>query len=108
VAAKPLGWFDAGSLPLLAAYCATLARLRDLHTLLAATPVDARGAAHMEQRIMGLTASAVALATKLRLTVQAAVRRDSAMLAERGPGEEAASDPLLGGKVVALRPAGRD
>jgi hypothetical protein len=103
-----LGWFDAGSLPLLALYCATLARLRTLHVLLAATPPAAKGAGHLEQRVMGLTASAVTLATKLRLTTQGLVRRDSAMLAERGPGEEAASDPLLGGKVVALRPARRD
>jgi hypothetical protein len=108
VAAKPLGWFDAGSLPLLALLCATLARLRTLHVLLAATPVDAKGAGYLEQRIMGLTASAVTLATKLRLTTQGSVRRDAGILSETGPGEEAASDPLLGGKVVALRPAGRD
>jgi phage terminase small subunit len=107
-AAKPADWFDAGNRPLLAAYCATLARLRDLHVALAAMPVDAKGAAFMEQRVQGMAGSAVMLATKLRLTVQAAVRRDAGILAEKGPGEGVADDPLLGGKVVPIGRGRRD
>lgn len=103
VAAKPLGWFDAGSLPLLETYCVTLARLRELHALLAETPPGEKGAAFLEQRIMGLNGSCAMLATKLRLSVQAAVDRRSRMLDEAGEGEKAAADPLLGGKVVRLR-----
>ena len=103
VASKPLGWFDAGSLPLLEAYCATLDRLRALHALLLETPPNEKGAAYLEQRIMGLNGNCATLATKLRLSVQSAVDRKSRMLDESGPGEEAAADPLLGGKVVQLR-----
>ena len=103
VASKPLGWFDAGSLLLLETYCATFARLRDLLALLDETPPNEKGAAYLEQRIMGLNGSCATLATKLRLTVQGAVDRKSRMLDEKGPGEEAAADPLLGGKVVKLR-----
>lgn len=103
MAAKPLGWFDPGSLLLLETYCATFARLRELLALLDETPPGEKGAAYLEQRIMGLNGSCATLATKLRLTVQSAVDRKSRMLDEVGPGEEAASDPLLGGKVVKLR-----
>lgn len=105
VAEKPLGWFDAGSLPLLAQYCATLVRARELAERLEALPADKKGAQALEVRLMGVNGSCLSLATKLRLSVQAAVDRRSRMLDEEGPGEEPASDPLLGGKVVKLRRA---
>lgn len=100
---KPIGWFDAGSLPLLAQYCATLVRARQLAEAVAAVPPDAKGAQALEVRLMGVNGSCISLATKLRLSVQAGVDRKSRLLDERGPGEVAAADPLLGGKVVALR-----
>jgi hypothetical protein len=103
VAAKPLGWFDPGSLPLLAQYCATLVRARELAEMLTVIAPDEKGAQALEVRLMGVNGSCLALATKLRLTTQSAVDRRSRMLDEVGPGEEAAADPLLGGKVVKLR-----
>lgn len=103
IAVKPLGWFDAGSLPLLELYCLTLERAHLVATRVAATDVSDKNAHGLEIRLMGLNASCATLATKLRLSVQAAVHRHSRMLDERGPGEGAAADPLLGGKVVRLR-----
>jgi hypothetical protein len=103
VAAKPLGWFDAGNLPLLGLYCVTLERARLLSALLAATAVTDKVAHGLEIRLMGLNCSCATLATKLWLSVQAAVHRQSRMLDERGPGETAAADPLLGGRVIRLR-----
>lgn len=103
VASKPLGWFDAGSLPLLAQYCATLVRARQITEHIATVPLDEKGAYAAEVRLQGLNGSCLALATKLRLTVQSSVDRKSRLLDESGPGEEVAADPLLGGKVVALR-----
>ena len=107
VAAKPLGWFDEGNLPLLALYCATLEQARLVAARVGATGVSDKGAHGLEIRLMGLNGSCVTLASKLRLTVQAAVNRHSRMLDERGPGEAAASDPLLGGKVIPLHNRGR-
>jgi hypothetical protein len=43
------------------------------------------------------------LAKKLRLTAQARIDRRSRMLDEVGEGEDAAADPLLGGKVTLAR-----
>lgn len=106
VAEKPLGWFDAGSLPLLAQYCATLVRARQLAERLANVEPDVKGAQALEVRLMGVNGSCLSLATKLRLSVQSGVDRKSRMLDESGPGEEAAADPLLGGKVVRLKRRG--
>jgi hypothetical protein len=103
VASKPLGWFDAGSLPLLAQYCEGLVLARQLAVTLANTDPTEKGRQALEVRFMGLNGSCLALATKLRLSVQSAVDRKSRMLDESGPGEAAAADPLLGGKVVRLR-----
>lgn len=103
VSEKPLGWFDAGSLPLLAQYCAMLVRARQLAERLSVVDPAEKGAQALEVRLMGVNGSCLSLATKLRLSVQAGVDRRSRMLDESGPGEELASDPLLGGKVVPLR-----
>ena len=103
IGSKPLGWFDEGSLPLLAQYCEGLVLARQLAMHLANTDPAEKGRQALEVRFMGLNGSCLQLATKLRLTVQSAVDRKSRMLDESGPGEEAAADPLLGGKVVRLR-----
>ncbi len=103
VAAKPADWFDAGALPLLRQYCVTAAQAEAVDVVLsAADPADPL-TGEIEKRLVKLNGSCTTLATKLRLSVQAAVDRRSGMLGERGPGEEAAADPLLGGKVVPLR-----
>ena len=107
LAAKPLGWFDEGNLPLLALYCSTVERARVVSARVAATDVAEKGAHGLEMRLLGLNASCMTLVSKLRLTVQASVNRHSRMLDERGPGEAVASDPLLGGKVVPLHSPGR-
>jgi hypothetical protein len=70
---------------------------------LAATSIADRVAHGLEIRLMSLNGSCATLATKLRLSVQAAVHRHSRMLDERGLSEAAESDPLLGGTVVRLR-----
>lgn len=103
MADKPLGWFDAGALPLLRLYCVTATRAEEVERLLIATDVAADDAGEVEKRLVKLNGSCTTLATKLRLSVQAAVDRRSRMLDENGPGEELAADPLLGGKVVQLR-----
>ena len=69
----------------------------------AATDVADKGVHGLEIRLMGLNASCLVFAIKLRLSVQAAVSRHSRMLDKRRSGEAARSDPLLGGKVVRLR-----
>lgn len=98
VADKPLGWFDAGSLPLLSVYCSTLARVHAVQALLDVTPPEDKGAYALEIRLMSLAGSCGGMAMKLRLSVQQTVERKSKMRKEKGPGEQAASDPLLGGR----------
>lgn len=102
VAAKPSGWFDAGNLPLLGQYCATLAQAQKVAQQLAVAEDGVKSIYGLEMRLMGLNGSCATLATKLRLSVQGAVDRKSRMLEKSGPGEEVAADPLLGGKVHRL------
>lgn len=94
VKAKPLGWFDAGSLPLLAQYC------RSVPIAIKAAE-EARGSVDKDaiSNLAKLNTSIAMLATKLRLSVQAAVDRRNRMLDEEGTGKKA-DDTLLGGKAV--------
>ncbi len=98
VRAKPLGWFDPGSLPLLARYCRTAVRAEQLADVLDATTVHDLGAADLEKRVVKLNGSLTTLATKLRLSVQGAVDRKSRLLDEAGAG--GADDRLLGGTAI--------
>ena len=99
VRAKPLGWFDAGSLPLLARYCRTAARAEQVADELDRTDVEHEDAADLEKRVIKLNGSLTTLATKLRLSVQGSVDRKSRLLDEDGAGGKA-DDKLLGGNAV--------
>jgi|GEM_PF-4840513 len=102
VASKSVDWFDAGSRILLEAYCETavharaiakrLDRLRKLNAW--------EEAKTWEKRYALASGTLTTLSTKLRLSVQALVDRRSRGILERGPGETAARDPLLGGRAV--------
>lgn len=99
VRSKPLGWFDASSLALLELYCTTLVKARQVAVELAPLEVRTPGVERLERRLIRLNSNTIALATKLRLTVQAAVNRRSRMLDEAGVGDH--FDGLLGGSAFA-------
>ena len=97
VNSKPADWFSPGSLPLLEMYVELTVLNWNLVARLGSLPSTAendRLATKLENRIHKFAAALVALATKLRLTVQASVDRHSRMLDERG----SPVHPLLGGK----------
>lgn len=96
IRSKPADWFDAGSLLLLARYCVGMNQAEKLEEILRATPTE--DAKRLETRVITLYGSLVTLATKLRLSVQAAVDRRSRILDEKGPGEQEDKNRLLGGK----------
>jgi len=100
VAARPVNFFSEGNLQLLEQYCRTLVFLRQATDLL--DTIAAEDAGHFAEQAMvvsRLTRTAVILATKLRLTIQATVRGDAAILKER----REHYSPLLGGGITSLR-----
>ena len=97
LASKPPDWFDAGSLPLLAMYVVAIEIAEDLavrRSGLPSTPENDKLAARLERRHQRAIVAMVQLATKCRLSVQAAVDRRSRMLDERG----SPPHPLLSGR----------
>ncbi len=101
VASKPVDRFDAGACVLLEEFCQAAVHTRALNRKITALrkrhdwfELDA-----FERRAVRATARLTMLATKLRLSIQAAVDRRSRALDEKGPGA-AADDPLLGGSAV--------
>jgi hypothetical protein len=98
VHSKPLDWFSAGSLLLLARYCEVMARAAQVSALVAQLPADADTAAAAEKRLVALNTNAAVLATKLRLTVQDAVNRKDRKLDEAGQ-DGGDVHPLIGGKA---------
>jgi len=97
VQAKPAGWFDAGSLHLLTLYVRTaVLAARVAAAAAAADDVTSPASGRLCRRLVALNTSAVGLASRLRLTVQASVHRRSGMLSEPGAGAPA---PLLGGRA---------
>src|SRR5688572_7422434 len=83
LASKPPDWFDAGSLPLLSMYVVAIEIAEDLvvrRSGLPSTPENDRLAARLERRHQRAIVAMVQLATKCRLSVQAAVDRRSRML----------------------------
>ena len=102
VKSKPIDWFDPGSLPLLARYCVLTHQAEKLEEILRDTPTAEAG--RVEARIIALNGNLVTIATKLRLSVQAAVDRHSRMLGEKGHGEDDPKDDgLLGGNAASWR-----
>ena len=96
VSDRPADWFRPGSYELLEQYCEfTVQQRRAIKTLRNAEDED-YGLALAATK--SLTTMLTALASKLRLTVQADIdRRAVGKAAERGDG---AADPLLGGAAV--------
>lgn len=101
VQAKPIGWFDESSLGLLGLYCTTLVKAQQVAVELAPLEVHAAGVERLERRLTRLNSSCIALATKLRITVQASVNRHSRILDEAGASDD--FDGLLGGSAVVRR-----
>lgn len=97
VAERPADWFDAGSAPLLRLYCTLSVYCERLE------PLVAEGDPAAAKELRKTSGTLTTLATKLRLSVQAVVRRDAGKLNERGPGLL----PLLGGNAVAFPIRGR-
>jgi hypothetical protein len=97
VNARPPDFFMEGSLQLLANYVRTLVQLgRAMDTVAALDPASDRDAyAQAVGTAAKLNAMAVALATKLRLSIQSAIRTDSGKNNEGG-----SADPLLFGSNV--------
>ena len=103
VGARPADFFTEGNLQLLATYCRTLVQLeRATAALEAVNPVNRPStyADHVKvvSKLGNLT---IALATKLRLTIQSALRGEAGKNAERAPQRS----PLIGGNITAIRRA---
>ena len=99
VRSKPLGWFDYGSLVLLRQYCETAVEAQRFAAILAEDCETLDDRIDVGKHLTRLNGSLTTMATKLRLSVQAAVDRKSRMLDEDGAGEKT-DDQLLGGKAV--------
>ena len=97
VEARPPDFFQEGARQLLANYVRTLVQLgRAMDTVAALDPASDRDAyAQAVGTAAKLNAMAVALATKLRLSIQSAIRTDSGKTNEGG-----SADPLLFGSNV--------
>lgn len=100
VSAKPIDWFDGGSLALLGQYCRTMAQavrvaaeLDCPHPDFSIVDIEVR-----ERRLVALNGNCTTMATKLRITVQMSLDSKSGMLNEKP--EKKAEDNLLGGKAV--------
>lgn len=101
VSAKPVDWFDGGSLRLLRQFCRTMAQAERIAVeldapearMLSAVDIEVR-----ERRLVALNGNCTTLATKLRITVQLAIGTKSGMITEGTDGS--AEDELLGGKAV--------
>jgi phage terminase small subunit len=96
-ASKSPDWFDDGNLALLESYCDLTARMRAARAALDEAGTTQPGklgpAPSAELRVVEIiNRQLVVLATKLRLTIQSALRGDSGRVSERPK-----INPLLGG-----------
>ena len=101
-ASKPVDWFDDGAMALLEDYCAAVLDARYVNDRLEkARATDDEPDDHKSLRKQAALSSTrlIGLATKLRLSVQAQIDRNSRKITERGT-QEAAGDKLIGGKAV--------
>jgi len=101
VSAKPVDWFDGGSLSLLSQYCRTMAQAErvaaELDSPMASEFSDVEREVR-ERRLVNLNGNCTTLATKLRITVQMKVHSESGMLSEKNKNKR--DDNILGGKAV--------
>ena len=98
VAAKPIDWFDAGSLGLLADHCETQARLEACWVGLRQLPVGCKEAKLIMDEVRVLRANYGRSAQLLRLVVQHAIDWRSTKAAEKAP--DAQGDALIGGQAA--------
>lgn len=104
VRSKPVSWWSPGALPLLESYCRASVRLREAEQLLDDAGLTQDGKFGPQpsaelRAVEALNRQIVALSSKLRLSVQAAVERHSGKIDEPGAGD----DSLLGGNVTKFR-----
>jgi hypothetical protein len=99
VKAKPLDWFDGGSLGLLADHCETQARLEECWAGLRRLPVGCREARMYLDEVKVLRPNYATSSRLLRLTVSAGIERQAAKAAESAP--EAQGETLIGGEAAA-------
>src|SRR4029077_8465266 len=83
VAAKPIDWFDAGQLGLLADHCETQTRLEEVWARLRRYPVGWREGRLLMVELRILRGNYATSARLLRLTVQQTTERHSTKIAER-------------------------
>jgi hypothetical protein len=100
VGSKAPDYFDAGSLPLLRAYCVAATGADKLAAGLAEFPAGSADAMRAMASWKMMTAAALAHAKALRLTVQNAVHTQSAKITERGVVSNI-DERLLGGREAA-------
>lgn len=100
VSAKPVDWFDGGSLRLLAQYCRTMVQAERVAREMDSPEVraDDRELEARERRLVALNGNCTTLATKLRITVQLTFDTRSGMLTEKT--EKKSDDNLLGVKAT--------
>ena len=103
VNSKPHDWFDAGSLILLERYCVLAVDAREMTAQMRAAP-NASLRSIIRKELVHTTVAIGNIATRCRLSVQAAIDRRSMVLDEKGAGDDE-DDGLLGGGGKAWREA---
>lgn len=99
VRAKPLDWFDGGSLGLLADHCETQARLEECWAILRRLPAGSGEARAIMGELKVLRPNYATSSRLLRLTVSAGIERQAAKAGEKAP--EGQGDALIGGEASA-------
>jgi hypothetical protein len=98
---KPPDWFGPGNLPVLERYIRTVLLAKKLHDRLDKLPLGTDLADAFFRQMIAANNSAVGLAVKLRLTVQAGMtRRQTGRHVEHG--SSLSDHPLIGGAAVRM------
>lgn len=100
VESRPADFFSEGNIQLLAQYCRLLVQLDRATAVVEEVPPLGEAFSEAVATMTKLNIACIQLATKLRLTIQSALRGDYAK-----NGERAKPSPLLGGNVTALKRA---
>lgn len=101
VNAKPVDWFDGGSLGLLADHCRTQERLEEVWRRLGRYPVGSREARQVMSELRTLRTNYATSARLLRLTVSNGMERQAAKYGESAA--DAEHDDLIGGAARRFR-----
>ena len=98
VRAKPIDWFDGGSLGLLADHCETQSRLEECWAVLRRLPVGCDEARAIMAEVRILRPNFGRSAALLRLPVQYTVDRRATLAGEKAP--QGQGDALIGGQAA--------